>query len=66
MLWYTKQWLVRREVAVEGKSSPAAQRVTFWDVPDMIQTRIGATINFVIVALIFGVDMYHACVTSGQ
>jgi hypothetical protein len=66
MLLCTKQFLVAREVAAEGPHSPSSRRVSFWDVPDMVQTRIGAKINFVILAVVFGADVYYVCVTSGR
>jgi hypothetical protein len=65
MVLWSKRWIVQREIAGAGPSSPAAANATYWSVLDLPQTKVGGGILSTIWFAAFGATWYRQC-SSGK
>jgi hypothetical protein len=63
--WFSKRWLVQKEQAGAEIGCRAAENVSYWEVPGLVQSKIGGVALAIMQVICFGRDWYEACTGGG-
>jgi len=63
--WFSKRWLVQKEQTGVGMGCHAAENLSYWEVPGLVQSKIGGVVLVIVQVICFSHHWYEACMGGG-